>query len=488
MYPYLSFDAAVQGTGAQSRPHPAVPMQSSQSTFNSAQSDTSNTSGFAPQVDLLIHEPRSTNHQNTYTTFQPLASFDMSSCPQTHALQPVADFPINWLPPDPSLAIDYNNIVGLGLGSLDFFSFPNASTDVNSIPDASRHESNGAVSVTNLHYANHAQRRNAHLSPAGEGGGAWHNHSPGITESHISSSSPRSSAYTISPSDAPGGLYATSGNGARMPCTIRARRASRLIPGAQPIRPLDRLLTNGKLTCDQHIYFPNTGHISIDDEMDTASNVAKFYPTISDGTYDEMLHAFHRICLGETSLFSAYTDSVFPSLQSLNMCVRLYYEHFDPIMPVLHEQIAAVNDHWVLALAASAIGCQYVEADEYSQLVEPMHEFLRRCIVVEMNSKTLERIGREKEHIALAQAVLLSQVGMLYSGSLRLLSFAKAQSSAAVELAQALMHSTGDEKCAPTNLQEPTACNHQHQTWMNLLLDECRRRLCHSFWVSYNEF
>lgn len=165
------------------------------------------------------------------------------------------------------------------------------------------------------------------------------------------------------------------------------------------------------------------------------------------------------------------------------MCVRLYFVHFDAIMPILHDKITNINNHWILALAVSAIGCQYAEADEYSQMVEPMHEFLRRAILIETNNKSLESIGQDKACTELAQAIALSQIGMLYSGSSRLLGFAKAQHSTVVQLAQALMLSITDRENALADLQAAAGPSTKDQIWIDLMLDECRRRICYSLWV-----
>lgn len=206
------------------------------------------------------HEP--TNGPGVYTPYQHMALLGMPGYLQTQPLRPTMDFPMNWLPPDNSIAIDYNNIVGLGIGSLDFFSLPNATADLTAIYPMQQERVTASPASEN-HQIHTTARRDAHIS-AGDPGASWNNMSPGTVESYVSSESPRSAAHTVSPSDAPGGLYATSVNGVRMPCTIRARRASRLVPGARPIRPLNQVRARS-CNDDHRLEFPDVSHIVVDD-------------------------------------------------------------------------------------------------------------------------------------------------------------------------------------------------------------------------------
>ena len=450
--------------------------------------DASGTMGNISRLDrqhgsFIGSEP--TDGHNAYIPYQQMVPFEMSEYPQGQMLQPTMDFPMNWLPPDNSIAIDYDNIVGLGIGSLDFFSLPNTSADVTSIPNNVQQESLGAGSAAAQLPVIAAAHSDTHIYSAGEPGTVWNNVSPGTVESYLSSESPRSAAHTVSPSDAPGGLYATSINGARMPCTIRARRASRLIPGATPIRPLNRLRSDNLYNLNRGMAFPDINHVFVDDATNAANGSTYVTPLLPSTVYENILQSFGRLCLNDSASFPLYTSSTFPELPSLNMCIRLYFENFDAVMPILHDQVTQISGHWILALAVSAIGCQYAEADEYAQMVEPMHEFLRRAIVVEINNESLETIGQDRHRIAFAQAMTLSQVGMLYSGSPRLLHFAKAQHSAMVELARALVSSMTANEAVSAVIQEYADQDSQDLAWRDMMIGECKRRISYSIWVRY---
>jgi hypothetical protein len=389
---------------------------------------------------------------------------------------------MNWLPPDSSLAIDYDNIVGLGIGSLDFFSLPNSTTDLAGAQIMQQEPVTTSL-VQHDHQINTSVRRDADFL-TDDSRTPWDNAPSRLVKSYTSFESPRAAAYTVTPSDTPGGLYATSVNGARMPCTVRARRASRLIPGARPIRSLKQVQAHSH-DGDDGLEFPDVSHIVVDPPTTSSSNDSIHgVPSLSDITYNAIMQAFKKLCLDDGASFPSYKTSRFPGLSSLHLCIRLYFENFDQIMPLLHKTVALIDDYWLLALAVAAIGCQYVEADEYAQMVEPLHELLRRAIAVEFTAAKMRIVGRSKHGLAFAQAVVLSQVGMLYAGSARLLHFAKAQHSALIELARALAAPVTAFEFAQSDAQYGSNVDTGSATWELAMLHECKRRVICSVVVS----
>lgn len=378
---------------------------------------------------------------------------------------------MNWLPPDRSLIIDYDNIVGLGLGFLDSFSLPGSTTDLTAT------ETVHQGSVTNSKTPMNAPAWRDGEYPMGDSAITWNDTSPGTAESYVSSKSPHSAAHNISPDGALGGLYATSSNGARMPCTIRARRHCRLIPGARPVRPLNRIQS---LACNKNrgLEFPDVSHLAVDDvSMISTEGSTNVPPFLSDIMYETIMQNFTIQCLNDGSSFPNYTASRFPGLSSLNLCVRLYFENFDRIAPVLHGAIVCINDHWLLALAVVAIGCQYAEADEYSQMVEPLHELLRRSIATELTMESLNVVARSRHGLAFAQAMVLSHVGMLYVGSASLLHFAKAQRSAIVELARTLSDPAIRFEFTQPDVLHGNNGETGSTSWELAMATECKRRI-----------
>jgi hypothetical protein len=397
------------------------------------------------------------------------------------------DFSMNWLPPDNSIAIDYDSIVGLGIGSLDFFSLPNSSTQIAEMnttdpQEPAEHPASDVNCTRNAMMALCDMR----TSSSGNHGTPWNDVSPGAVESYVSSESPHSATHTTSPSTAPGGLYATSFNGARMPCTTRARRASRLIPGASPIRPLADLRSRSYVE-DEGLEFPDTSHLLVNTEAILTNSAPHASTTLTKPVYEKMQQNYTRLCLGEGVVFQCYTSSRYPDLSTLNTFVQLYFDNFDIVLPILHDQVTHINDHWILALAVCAVGCQYAEADEFSRTVEPLHEFLRRAIMVDFTESKLHNIGQDRYGVALAQAMTLSQVGMLYFGSPRLLHYAKVQHGAIIALARTLTFqaTTSDPVSAPSELDASGVCD---SAWRKLIFEECKCRVGYAIWVSTSDF
>jgi hypothetical protein len=230
----------------------------------------------------------------------------------------------------------------------------------------------------------------------------------------------------------------------------------------------------------------------VEDSIEPTNASTYAAPLLARSTYEDILQGFRKLCLDDSFGFLSYGSSRFPDILSLNMCIRLYFENFDTIMPIFHDQVTQLSDHWMLALGVSAIGCQYAEADEYAQMVEPLHEFLRRAIMVANNTETMAPTTQHQRHqIAFAQARLLNQVGMLYSGSPRLLHFAKTQHSGMVEVARALMSPITATTSTMSIMRQGNDNDGQGSSsvaWRDALLEECKRRIGYSIWVCFFGF
>lgn len=395
-------------------------------------------------------------------------------------LHPSIEFPMNWLPPDESLAIDYESIVGLGVSSLDFFSLPEGSGSELDISNVQNEQHVGATSIgSHVQMGTLAKRNIGHLIEQ-QPGQAWNSASPATLDRYTSSQSPHSVAHALSPSAAPGGLYATSGTGARMPCTVRARRPNRLLAGACAIPAITDPQCNLQ-DMSEILAFPDTSHISIDRDAPPAFVE---YPGLSQSVYERICGEFHKLCANETYGFSNYSSTEFPSVSALSMLITLYFENFDEVIPILHEQVTRINDHWLLALAVAAVGCHYAEADEFSRSVEPMHEFLRRAIRIEFNSRSTQCLGSEPSDIALAQAMTLNHIGMLYCGSPRTLRHARSQHSSLVDMARSIAFSLLGS--SSTRMDARVTLQHEPHdvAWHDSIVEECKRRIGYAIWVS----
>ncbi|KAG5795033.1 hypothetical protein H9Q69_005927 [Fusarium xylarioides] len=281
------------------------------------------------------------------------------------------DFPINWLPYDNEIETNYYSILGLDMAQ------PLDAGNATMIDQP----------VPNFPMIDAPPRRLSAVTSLSPGSGLG-----------VSPQLSMSSGRTI-----PGDLYATSSNGARRPCTAKSKQLFPP-PGLQGYTQLPNISQDSTLRADT-FSFPDLSHIILEDEAYRESFMTEL-------TYSKICDAFRQTCL-ETSMFHQhYTSADFPSLKLLEYFVKLFFEHFDPIVPLVHPHTTDLNGNWVLALAICAIGSQYSATADIHACVVPFHEFLRRTLITQLEGSDLS--------LPLAQALVLNQVGRLYSGGSQL--------------------------------------------------------------------
>ncbi|KAL1874418.1 hypothetical protein VTK73DRAFT_295 [Phialemonium thermophilum] len=185
---------------------------------------------------------------------------------------------------------------------------------------------------------------------------------------------------------------------------------------------------------------------------------------------------FRRLCLDRNGVYPSYVTQDFPSLGFINFFIRLFFENFDPILPIYNTKVANMAEHWILALSVSAIGSQYADAEELSRCVVPLHEFLRRALAVEVESGS-----PSYSSLPLAEALVLSQIGMMYYGSERLRSVAKARRGILSDIVNDMGYwEPAQDHLQPAG-QEPGLS--LESMWRHWLLAEARRRLAYAIWL-----
>ena len=205
-------------------------------------------------------------------------------------------------------------------------------------------------------------------------------------------------------------------------------------------------------------------------------------PWLCPMTYTTMRQSFHRICLDPNSLYPTFETQEFPSLSHFNMFIHLYFEHFSPILPIIHDKLVDINSCWPLALAMAAIGCQYTQTQEFADCVVPLQEFLRRVLAIELEKRDMRDLD-----VALLQALLLNQVSMVYYGSKEHLQLAKSRRSTLVELVERfeLLKPTGTSRSFGEILHPHSGA--ERNRWEQWVASETKRRLGYAIWVGFSQ-
>lgn len=354
------------------------------------------------------------------------------------------EFPMNWLPTNDSIDIDYNSFLGLSFSPP---AFPSADGGLILEQNASSLESPGTRSIR------------ASLTH------------PTASPEAVSSIASPSSLILVPASAVHGGFYATSTNGARAPCTVRSRRrapsagmhnCSLLLPVAE-----GKCLGEGE---DSSFSFPDIHHVSFDDSVFQGMT-----PKVQDAVYQGIYKSFRELCLTPHELHNAYSSASFPSIDHFNLFINLFFSYFAPNLPIIHEPSFDVNEHRLLVLAIVSIGCQYTQTQEFGCCVAPFHEFLRRALVAEF-----EKAEHIPSQVRLVQALVLSQVGMLYCGDQRLHSIAKRRHGELVNLVKF------DNLLDPSSQELHVSADTRdgRSRWSRWIASETRRRVGYAIWVS----
>ncbi|KAJ4223325.1 hypothetical protein NW759_005958 [Fusarium solani] len=181
-------------------------------------------------------------------------------------------------------------------------------------------------------------------------------------------------------------------------------------------------------------------------------------PPLTQDTYEMMVSYFTRLN-ADNEFYVPFTAQSFPSMNHINIFIQVYFEEFHPVFPFLHKATFVPHrGDWLLAVAVAAVGCIFSRTLRSEQTFYDLHEFLRRAIHLRV-----ERSRTSPPDIHVAQATVLNQVGMMYSGEMRL--------AEAVPTTMALL-ATLYSAAHPTSMD-----------WEDWLREESKRRLFYFAWV-----
>ncbi|CAK7226817.1 hypothetical protein SEUCBS140593_006371 [Sporothrix eucalyptigena] len=382
---------------------------------------------------------------------------------------PTLTFPINWLPINLDTNLDYVSILGQSLSLVSPELEQQAPAFQQMHPPVTGMETTTLTANMDLN----------NTMPL-----VMHNGSDALASAYVTSpeqtpspSSLRSALPSTPSRKAQGYLYATGINGGRVPCTVRDKMDSVPIPGTKPLLPINAegVSFGAAVPTAQLSRLPSLNHISVVNLLpDNATT--RIWPS----TYEQIQQGIRQVYVtsGDTEPLD---DSAIPSLGHLNFFVHLYFQRCNPVLPILHEHTAPLNDSWLLAMAVAAVGAQFTFTEEFTGLASVLHEILHRALRIEQEADN--NVGG---NMALIQALFLSQVGLLYHGPPRLFRRAKANHSVLVDLLRCgvLLDSPTGPRPTRASLASADAGAIERE-WRKWLQDETRLRLGYAIWMGH---
>ncbi|KAJ5809236.1 uncharacterized protein N7503_001454 [Penicillium pulvis] len=102
-----------------------------------------------------------------------------------------------------------------------------------------------------------------------------------------------------------------------------------------------------------------------------------------------------------------------PSLDIIHACTQLYFEHFHPCFPILHQgTFEARSSSWLLYLVIAAVGSQYSRLSIRAKLFADLVKIVRVALLQKLNyALTMQN------NLELAQTTLLFNIALLFGGS-----------------------------------------------------------------------
>ncbi|KAK1689437.1 fungal-specific transcription factor domain-containing protein [Colletotrichum godetiae] len=195
-------------------------------------------------------------------------------------------------------------------------------------------------------------------------------------------------------------------------------------------------------------------------------------PTLSLHAYSILGTQFEKLN-ADTDYCEAFTDKPFPSQEAINVFIQSHFEHYHPVWPLLHQQTFDPEQvHWILLLAVAATGCGFSKFGTLSDSFL-LQELLRRSINLCLD---LDPEPDPSSELYLTQSVLLSQIGLMFSGSMSFAEHAQRNMS----LLATLCRRAGFFSEATSHSVDFTP---QPANWQKWIRVESKRRLAHLSWM-----
>ncbi|KIH87282.1 hypothetical protein SPBR_04603 [Sporothrix brasiliensis 5110] len=383
---------------------------------------------------------------------------------------PTLNFSINWLPENLHSDLDYVSILGPSLHLM--------SSD---LVTSQLEQPSSSFPFQQMHLPVEQAPLHADLTLSNAMPPLLHNSGDRLGSS--ASTSPVASPVTASGHTPPGTnrtarhLYTNGANGVRAPCTVRDTRDYVPIPGTKPLPAIsagmgggvsDATRDRGRVTSAPRL--PSLSHISVAHVLPAGASA---HMHIWPSTYEHIRHGIRHASRADPGE-SALDDHAIPTLEQTNYFAHLYFEKCNPVLPILHDYIGALNESWLLALAVATVGAQYTFTEEFTACAAALHEILQRALQMALDD---DDTGHGTCSLATVQALFLSQVGLLYHGPSRLLRRTKVNHSILVDMLRC------HQLLEPSTTRQTTVSASVETQWRQWVHDESRRRLGYAIWL-----
>ncbi|KAI9041369.1 Zn(II)2Cys6 transcription factor [Aspergillus affinis] len=190
---------------------------------------------------------------------------------------------------------------------------------------------------------------------------------------------------------------------------------------------------------------------------------------VSEDAYNAILNFYREHC--QKSNTPQLTP---PSIQVVNTFIQLYFEHFHPVMPIIHRaSFKPTSEKWILVAAIASVGCQYSRIPTRSQ----MHTFFWRLLQSIILNLPMQRLLRNDE-VYVAQAVLLHNLS-LFDGSKNTVCTMQYQRNILITSCRPFLvgHASPFTRLSSINLKE------NGESWSQWILSESWKRTIYYTWV-----
>lgn len=234
--------------------------------------------------------------------------------------------------------------------------------------------------------------------------------------------------------------------------------------------------------------FPDFSNFSRDDiDQEDAAHVQQ----IDDSHFAVISSIAEK--LQHSTPFPAFQRLMIPPAAVMNVFVQLYFDHFHPIFPILHQpSFCNGSPRPLLVFAVATIGSRYSKMQGADECALAMTELLRRLsmylvrpsfthggqrkLTGEVQCESDNRFSRQ---ISMIQSVVLSNLSSLYSGDRRMMEVA--------EISQSVLPTLGRR----TGLFQPRGSLDQsvaqelplEKRWSTWIKEEENRRTSHAIAV-----